>query len=125
MAAGEITLSQTPKPTGKPTVCFKAMPLPSVTAHPALRCSAKSKRSGRRCRNPSAYGQPVCRMHGARKPETIKRGTDHPLFIHGQETLEAKSERSARLTELREIEAIMFEIGMATGARWSGRKPSS
>ena len=101
------------------------MPISSVTANPALRCRAKSKQSGKRCMNPSAYGQPVCRMHGARKLETIKRGTDHPLFIHGQETLEAKSERSARLAELREIEALMFETGMATGARWRGRKPKS
>jgi hypothetical protein len=67
--------------------------------------------------NPSAYGQLVCRMHGARKPETIKRGEDHPLFIHRQETLEAMAERSVRLAELREIEAFMFETGMANGAR--------
>ena len=99
------------------------MPIPSVAAYSALRCGAKSKRSGRRCKNPAAYGLPVCRMHGARKPDTIKRDADHPLFIHGQETLEAKSERSARLTELREIEAFMFETGMATGTRWRGRKP--
>ena len=45
-------------------------------------------------------------------------------FHHGQETLEAKSERSARLAELREIETFMFEMGMATGARWRGRKPT-
>ncbi len=73
--------------------------------------------------NPAAYGQAVCRMHGARKPETIRRGANHPLFIHGQETLKAKSERSAILAELREIEAFMFETGMATGAKWGGRKP--
>ena len=100
------------------------MPLPSVAAYSARQCKAKSKRSGERCMNPAAYGQPTCRMHGARRQKTIKRGTDHPLFIHGQETLEAKSERSARLAELREIEAFMFETGMATGARWRGRKPS-
>ena len=75
--------------------------------------------------NPAAYGQVVCRMHGAREPETIKQGADHPLFIHGQETLEAKAERSARLAELREIEAFMFETGMVSGARWRGRKPKS
>jgi hypothetical protein len=74
--------------------------------------------------NPAAYRQPVCRMHGARKPETIKRGAEHPLFTHGQETLEAKSERSAKLAELRDIEAFMFKTGMATGARWRGRKPT-
>lgn len=101
------------------------MPLPSITVYSALRCRAKAKRSGERCMNPAAYGQVVCRMHGAREPETIKQGADHPLFIHGQETLEAKAERSARLAELREIEAFMFETGMATGARWRGRKPKS
>jgi len=100
------------------------MPLPSIAAYSARQCRAKSKRSGERCKNPAAYGQPTCRMHGSRQQETIKRDADHPLFIHGQETLEAKSERSAKLAELREIETFMFETGMATGARWRGRKPN-
>src|SRR5277367_4995928 len=33
--------------------------------HRALRCHAKSKRSGLPCRAPAARGTEVCRMHGA------------------------------------------------------------
>ena len=67
----------------------------------------------------------VCRYHGARKPETIMRGANHPQHKHGQETLTAKAERGKRLAELREIEALMFALGMATGPRWRGRYPRS
>jgi hypothetical protein len=34
--------------------------------HQALRCRAKSKRSGLRCQAPAIRGREVCRMHGAR-----------------------------------------------------------
>jgi hypothetical protein len=34
--------------------------------HQALRCHARSKRSGLRCRAPAVRGYSVCRMHGAR-----------------------------------------------------------
>jgi hypothetical protein len=34
--------------------------------HQALRCHAKSKRSGQRCQAPAVRGSSVCRMHGAR-----------------------------------------------------------
>jgi uncharacterized protein YjcR len=33
--------------------------------HQAVRCRAKSKRSGLRCRAPAVRGYSVCRMHGA------------------------------------------------------------
>jgi hypothetical protein len=33
--------------------------------HQALRCHAKSKRSGLRCQAPAVRGHSVCRMHGA------------------------------------------------------------
>ena len=33
--------------------------------HQALRCRAKSKRSGLQCRAPAVRGYAVCRMHGA------------------------------------------------------------
>jgi hypothetical protein len=33
--------------------------------HQALRCHAKSKRSGLQCRSPAVRGHSVCRMHGA------------------------------------------------------------
>ena len=31
----------------------------------ALQCTAMSKRSGQRCKNPAVRGWTVCRMHGA------------------------------------------------------------
>jgi hypothetical protein len=51
------------------------------------------------------------------------RGANHPQYRHGHETLEAKAERSQRLSELREVEALAFALGIAEGARWRGRKP--
>ena len=67
----------------------------------------------------------VCRYHGARKPETIMRGANHPQHRHGGETLAAKAERSHRLGELRELEALTFALGLAAGPRWRGRKPTT
>jgi hypothetical protein len=65
----------------------------------------------------------VCKFHGARGPSSIKRGVDHPGYRHGQETLPAKAERSAKLAELRDIEAEMALVGVLDGPRWRGRKP--
>jgi hypothetical protein len=60
----------------------------------------------------------------AKNPEAIKRGANHPQYRHGQETLEAKAERSQRLGELRELEALSFALGLASGPKWRGRKPA-
>lgn len=101
------------------------MPLPNITLGKARRCKAKCKARGDQCRNPAAYGMPVCRYHGAKRPETICRGKDHGHYHHGRETLEAKAERSRRLAELRELEALSFVFGLVANdaARWRGRKP--
>ena len=98
------------------------MPLPSVRSGAAKQCHAKTK-AGRQCLNPAAYSMPVCRYHGARRAGTIRRGSDHPQWKHGQETLEAKAERSAMLGELRAIEAKMVATLTLVGPRWRGRKP--
>lgn len=99
------------------------MPLPNVISGKSARCTAKCKARGDRCRQPAAYGMSVCRYHGAKKPETIKRGANHPQYRHGGETLDAKAERSKKLAELRELEALSFELGLSIGPRWRGRKP--
>ena len=101
-----------------------SMPLPSVIKHNAPQCTAMSKRSRERCRNPAAYGCRTCRIHGARRPESIKSGTAHPNYRHGLETLPAKRQRSIKLAEIREMEAILFDNSLALGNRWSGRKTS-
>jgi hypothetical protein len=100
------------------------MPLPNITSGRTRRCSAKCKARGDRCRNPAAYGIGVCRYHGARRSETITRNASHPQYKHGNETLEAKAERSRRLTELKELEELSFAYGLAQGPRWRGRKPA-
>jgi len=101
------------------------MPLPTVTHHGARRCHAQAKHDGQRCQNPAAHGMGVCRMHGARRPETVKRGPDHPGYRHGEETLAAKAERSTKLAELRELELLLVEAGSLEGPRWRGRKPAA
>ena len=101
------------------------MPLPGIISGKTARCTATCKARGDRCRNPAAYKMPVCRFHGARHPGTIRREENHPAYRHGNETLVAKAERSTRLTELRDIEAVMFAMGMVTSGstRTRGRKP--
>ena len=101
------------------------MPLPSLRVHNAKQCRARSKRSGNQCLNPTAFGMPTCRMHGARHRVSISRGDLHPNYKHGQETLEAKAMRSAKLTELRALESLMYLLGMSTAARTPGRKPKA
>ena len=66
---------------------------------------------------------PVCRFHGARRPETVLRGPSHPLYRHGQETLEAKRGRVEAMTRIR----FLTDLGVAAGfirTRISGRRPT-
>jgi hypothetical protein len=43
-------------------------------------CTAKSKRSGCRCKNYACRDRETCRMHGGKS----LRGADHPNFRHGR-----------------------------------------
>ncbi len=99
------------------------MPLPSVSQHGASRCKARAKSTKHRCLNPAAYGCKTCRLHGARKLTSIKRGKCHPNYQHGMETLEAKRQRSIKLTELRKIEDDLIKRGFIKCKRTVGRKP--
>jgi hypothetical protein len=47
----------------------------------------------------------VCRMHGIRKPNMVRRGANDPQYRYVWETLYAKAERSGRL---RVLEALSF-----------------
>lgn len=100
------------------------MPLPSVVHHHAAQCHATSKRSGQRCRNPAAYGMPVCRFHGARKREMVLRGEDHPNYRHGEATQEAKDAHSAGLAEIDRLEKVLRALGVVCGPRRRGPKPA-
>ena len=97
------------------------MPLQSVI-NSAKKCSALTKRTKLPCQNPAAYGCRTCRMHGARKAESIKRGEQHPNYVHGGRTLEAQAEQSAVSRRLQQIEDAMHLLGMTTAKRSRGRK---
>jgi hypothetical protein len=103
------------------------MPLDSLTKFGALQCKAKAKRSQSRCLNPAAFGMVVCRLHGARRPETILKGASHPLFKHGRETLEAKQKSSDDAKRIRILEELMHQLEMVPKGtpRLPGRKPRS
>ena len=88
------------------------MPLPSVSNHNALQCTAKAKSTKHRCLNPAAYGCKTCRLHGARKPNSIKQGLHHPNYQHGMETLQMKQKRSIKLSELKLIEQDLLRRGL-------------
>jgi hypothetical protein len=91
-------------------------------------CSAKSKRSQERCRNPAIKGKTKCKHHGglstsAKTPEGKARQIAANT-IHGRETRAIRKERSAKLAELYEIEKEMRSMGMVEGS-WVSRKPPS
>lgn len=62
-------------------------------------------------------------VHGARRPESIKRGADHPNYKHGKCTKEAIAEHHRKLYQLSELEELGHAIGLLVGARTRGRKP--
>ena len=98
-------------------------PLPNVASGRTPQCRARSKRSLERCLNPAAYGMPVCRFHGARRPEAVLRGPRHPQYRHGRETLEARRSRVEAMARIR----FLTDLGAAVGflrTRISGRRPS-
>jgi len=67
----------------------------------------------------------VCRYHGARRADTIRKGQSHPAYRHGGETRQAKAKRRAGAGRLRLLEELMHQLGMTTAKRTPGRKPES
>lgn len=55
------------------------MPLRNITKF----CSAKCRASGVQCGSPASYGMATYRYHGARKPEIVRRGDEHPRYKSG------------------------------------------
>src|SRR5215207_4975028 len=71
-----------------------ATTLPSslkLAMHQALRCKARSKRTGKPCRSPAVKGWAVCRMHGARggAPKAEANGN----YKTGEHTAEVREAR--------------------------------
>jgi len=74
----------------------------------APRCTAKSKRTGERCKGPAVTGWRVCRLHGAGGGHPA--GPKHPSWKHGMRSREWGEERnyfSELVREAREIERML------------------
>jgi len=60
--------------------------------------------------------------HGARRPESIKRGEQHPNYVHGNRTLESQKKSSEQSARLQMLEDALHLLGMTTAKRSRGRK---
>jgi hypothetical protein len=70
-------------------------------------CTAKSKRSGDRCRAPAVRGKSVCRMHGGkstgpRTPEG-KAALAARFLVHGTQTRRLRSLHREYMVEINQI----------------------
>jgi hypothetical protein len=99
------------------------MPLPNVKSGRTEQCMARSKRSLARCNNPCAFGCKTCRFHGARRPETVLRGSEHPKYKHGRDTLEAKRNRVQAMTRIRALVDLAIYGGFLS-TKVTGRRPN-
>ena len=91
-------------------------------------CRARSKRTGKQCRAPASKGKAVCRFHGGkstgpRTPEGRKRCAE-ARTVHGRETTSMRMERTLASARLAVLEEVGFALGMLSGSRTRGRKPS-
>ena len=91
----------------------------------AKQCEVLTKRTRLRCQNPAAHGCRACRMHGAHKSRGSSRGAEHPQYKNGNETKEARAERSAKSLQFLMLEMIGWHVGLfAKGStKFRGRKP--
>lgn len=77
-------------------------------ANLAPRCTARSKRTGERCKAPAVNNCQVCRFHGAGGGH--KAGPSHPSWKHGMRSQGAANMRrlaSELARETRELEALI------------------
>ncbi len=80
-------------------------PLPM---HLSPRCSARSKRTRKRCRAPAVKGWTVCRFHGARGGGP--KGRRNGMYKHGRYTKEATQERRALSDLLRQAQQALADL---------------
>ena len=92
------------------------------------RCQAKSKRTKLQCAAPALKGKRVCQTHGGKscgpRTEAGRQRCAEVKTVHGRETRSIRAERSQATARLSVLEHVGFEIGLMTGKRTRGRKPS-
>jgi len=96
------------------------MPLPSVLRG-AKKCTALTKFKSS-CKNPAAFGGDTCQEHCGRRKPSIKRGEQHPNFVHGRRTLESEKQHSKFSSRLQMMEDALHLLAMTTAKRSRGRR---
>jgi hypothetical protein len=93
------------------------------------RCQAKSKRTKKQCGAPALRNKNVCLTHGGLStgPKTAegRKRCAEARTKTGTETRKARTERAEAMRRLRALEHLGFALGLMTGARMSGRKPTT
>jgi hypothetical protein len=112
--SGTLLLEQSLKTLGGRVVC--------------QRCQAKSKRTKQQCRAPAIKGKQVCKTHGGKstgpKTQAGRQRCADARTIHGNETRQARTERSLVNARLAVLEAVGHQLGFMSGARTRGPKPT-
>ena len=91
-------------------------------------CQAMSKRTKQQCRAPAMKGKRVCKTHGGKstgpKTQAGRQCCADARTIHGNETRQARTERSLVSARLAVLEAVGHQLGFMSGARTRGPKPT-
>lgn len=93
-----------------------------------LQCQATSKRTAQQCRAPAMKGKRVCRTHGGKstgpKTQAGRQRCADARTLHGEETRQARNERSLGSARLAVLESVGFSLNMLSGNRTRGPKPT-
>lgn len=94
------------------------------------RCKARSSRTKLQCAKPALKDKAVCGHHGGlssgpKSKEGIQRIRD-AHWKHGNETKEARAERSAKSLQFLMLEKIGWHVGLFSegSTKFRGRKPN-
>jgi len=91
------------------------------------RCQVISS-SGLQCRRAAMKNRTICHGHSEfpKGPKTLegRQRCAVAKTIHGFETRQARTERALGMRRLRELEGLGHLLGIMTGARTPGRKPT-
>ena len=89
------------------------MPLPYLPLNPNLQCK-QIKKNGERCKNPKAYGTPVCRYHGATPPASRKKsyGKNNGNYRVGDFTQKRMLERQRSGSNMNALVKLGISCGM-------------
>ena len=92
------------------------------------RCQAMSKHSRAQCKKPAMKGKRVCRTHGGKstgpKTQAGRQRCADARITHGNETRQARTDRSLGVARLAVLEAVGHQMGFMSGTRTRGPKPT-